>query len=326
MRFIFLCLFTLSLFASSVPKEAKIYVAGHKGMVGRALVRKLEKEGFQNILTRDSKELDLRDASQVQAFFEKEAPEYVYLAAAKVGGILANSTYPADFIYDNLAIEMNVIHTAYQHNVKKLLFLGSSCIYPKLCPQPIEEASLLAGKLEPTNDAYALAKICGIKLCQAYHKQHGCNFISCMPTNLYGPFDNFHPENSHLVAALIQRLVQAKKSGSSEVVLWGTGTPKREFLHVDDLADACLFLMDRYDDPEIINIGTGKDISIRDFADCLKDLVGFNGSFVQDRTKPDGTPVKRLDITKIQNLGWSPSISLKEGLKDAILWYEKHAP
>jgi len=306
----------------NMNKNAKIYVAGHRGLVGSAIVRRLKSEGYNNLLLKTHDEVDLIRQEEVEKFFETEKPEYVFLAAAKVGGIYANDTYSADFIYDNLMVEANVIHNAYKSNVKKLLFLGSSCIYPKLCPQPIKEEYLLSGKLEPTNDSYAIAKIAGIKMCQSYNKQHGANFISVMPTNLYGPGDNFDLKNSHALPALIRKFCDAKKENKDSVVVWGTGNPKREFLFVDDLADACLFLMNNYNDPEIVNIGVGEDISIKNLAELIKDIAGFEGDIVFDATKPDGTPQKLLDVSKINNLGWKAKIGLKEGLKETIKWYE----
>jgi len=304
-----------------MDKFAKIYVAGHTGLVGSALLRKLRQEGYENIITRTSKELDLRKQDEVLKFFEQEKPEYVFLAAAKVGGILANNTYPAEFIYDNLMIEANIIHSAYLTGVKKLLFLGSSCIYPKYAPQPIKEEYLLDGKLEPTNEPYAIAKIAGIKMCQAYNRQYGKNFISVMPTNLYGPNDNFDLQNSHVLPALIRKFHEAKVNNSPKVVLWGTGTPKREFLHVDDLADACLYLMRTYNDSEIINIGVGQDISIKDLANLVKSIVGYTGEIRWDTSKPDGTPRKILDVSKLKALGWEAKISLEEGIKSTYQWY-----
>lgn len=284
-------------------------------MVGSAIIRKLNKEGFENLLTPSSKELDLRNQQAVEKFFSQEKPEYVFLAAAKVGGILANNTYRADFLYENLMIESNVIHQSYVHKVKKLLFLGSSCIYPKLAPQPLKEESLLSGFLEPTNEPYAIAKIAGIKLCESYRLQYGCNFISAMPTNLYGPNDNYDLKNSHVIPALIRKFQEAKNSNEAKVEVWGTGTPLREFLHVDDLANACLFLMDKYDGLEFVNIGIGEDLTIKELAELIKKIVGFNGEIVFDTTKPDGTPRKLMDVTKINNLGWKHKIQLEEGLK-----------
>lgn len=339
-----------------------IYVAGHKGLVGSAIVRKLQAEGYPNLILRSHKELDLMRQTEVETFFKSEKPEYVFLAAAKVGGILANNTYPAEFIYENLLVQSNVIHSAYEAGVKKVLFLGSSCIYPRDCPQPMKEEYLLSGKLEPTNEPYAIAKIAGIKMCQAYNRQYGTRFISVMPTNLYGPGDNFDLETSHVLPALIRKFHEAKTSDKSQVTsdkrpkdgtkdvvsglksawadapppssepserssngsfvtLWGTGAPMREFLHVDDLADACLFLMHHYEDSEIVNIGVGKDISISELADLIKDIVGFKGAIRYDRTKPDGTPRKLLDVSKLQALGWEPKISLRKGIESTYRWY-----
>lgn len=299
-----------------ISREARIYVAGHRGLVGSAIVRRLEGAGFPNLILRTSQELDLRDQARVKEFFEREKPEYVFLAAARVGGILANMTYPAHFIYDNLMIQSNVIHQAFKTEVKKLLFLGSSCIYPKFAPQPIKEEYLLTGPLEPTNEPYAVAKIAGIKMCQAYNRQYGTNFICAMPTNLYGPNDNFDLETSHVIPALIRKFHEAKISGAKSVVVWGTGTPRREFLYVDDLADACLFLMENCDaqHAEIINVGTGEDITIKELAEMIKNIVGFNGEIIFDPSKPDGTPRKLLDISLIKKLGWRPKTTLEEGL------------
>lgn len=296
-------------------KYSRIYVAGHRGMVGSAIVRKLRKEGYQNLLLFTSKELDLRDQKAVETFFKIEQPEYIFLAAAKVGGILANDSYPADFLYDNLMIQNNVIHEAYKNEVKKLLFLGSSCIYPKMSPQPIKEDYLLTGPLEPTNDAYAIAKIAGIMLCQKYHKQYGCNFISAMPTNLYGPGDNYDLKNSHVLPALLRKFHEAKETGAPEVTIWGTGNPRREFLHADDLADALYFLMMHYNDPAIVNIGTGKDISIRELAEMIQRISGYQGTLKFDTTKPDGTPRKLLDVSRLHSLGWTDSIGFEEGVR-----------
>lgn len=307
-----------------MEKQSKIYIAGHRGLVGSAIYRRLQQEGFTNIITRTSSELDLRNQAAVATFFEQEKPEYVFLAAAKVGGILANNTYPAEFIYDNLAIEINVIHQSYLHGVKKLLFLGSSCIYPKFAPQPMKEEHLLTGVLEPTNEPYAIAKIAGIKMCQAYHRQYGCRFISAMPTNLYGPNDNFDLETSHVLPALIRKFHEAKIQHKPYVEIWGTGNPRREFLHVDDLADACLFLMLHYDEPEFVNVGMGKDISIKELAMLIKDIVGFEGDLRFDTSKPDGTPRKLLDISRLQSLGWQPRISLKEGIRQTYQWFLQH--
>lgn len=296
-------------------KDSKIYIAGHRGMVGSAILRKLQNEKFTNIVVRTSKELDLRNQQDVQDFFNDEKPEYVFLAAAKVGGILANNRYRADFLYDNLIMQANVIHQSYLAGVKKLMFLGSSCIYPKLAPQPLKEEYLLTGLLEPTNEPYAIAKIAGIKMCEAYRSQYGCNFISVMPTNLYGPNDNYDLENSHVLPALIRKFHEAKVNSSQTVVLWGTGTPKREFLHVSDLAEACYFLMLNYNDEGFINVGTGEDISIKGLANLIKDVVGFEGEIIWDDSKPDGTPRKLMDVTKLEQLGFKPKIQLEEGIQ-----------
>jgi GDP-L-fucose synthase len=298
-----------------MQKNSKIYVAGHRGLVGSAIVRKLQKEGFSNLLLRTSSEVDLRNQEAVKAFFEAEKPEYVFMAAAKVGGINANNIYPADFIYDNLCIQNNVIHESYRTGVKKLLFLGSSCIYPKNAEQPIKEEYLLSGYLEPTNDAYAIAKIAGIKMCQSYQKQYECNFISAMPTNLYGPGDNYDLKNSHVLPALLRKFHEAKLNGEPTVTVWGTGKPRREFLHADDLADACLFLMDHYDSPEIINIGVGKDISIGEMAQMIKNITGYEGEIVFDSSMPDGTFRKLLDVSKLNGLGWEAKIGFEEGVE-----------
>lgn len=295
--------------------NSRIYVAGHRGMVGSAIVRRLEGAGYANITTATSGEVDLRDAAQVNTFFEQQRPEYVFLAAAKVGGIVANNTYPAEFIYDNICIQTNVIHAAYRYGVRKLLFLGSSCIYPKFAPQPLHESSLLQGELEPTNEPYAIAKIAGIKMCEAYRRQYGCNFISAMPTNLYGPNDNYHPQNSHVLPALLRKFHQAKVQGAHVVEIWGTGNPLREFLHVDDLADACLFLMLNYNSSDIVNVGVGTDLSIRELAKLIADVVGYNGELRFDTTKPDGTPRKLMDVTRLHTLGWSARIELREGIE-----------
>jgi len=297
-----------------MEQTAKIYIAGHKGMVGSGLERKLRKEGYNNIVTRNSIELDLRNQQAVNIFFEKEKPAYVILAAAKVGGIYANNTYRAEFIYDNLMIEANIIHAAYLNNVTKLLFLGSSCIYPKMAPQPLKEEYLLSGYLEPTNQPYAIAKIAGIEMCDSYRAQYGCNFISAMPTNLYGTNDNYHPENSHVLPALIRRIVLAKKNNEPNVTIWGTGAPKREFLHVDDLADACFFLLQNYNEQGLVNIGCGMDVSIKELAELIVAEVGYEGQLVFDTTKPDGTPRKLMDIRKINSLGWSSKIFLRDGI------------
>lgn len=302
-----------------MQNQDKIYVAGHRGMVGSAIVRKLQKEGYKNLLLRTSKELDLRDQKAVASFFESEKPDYVFLAAAKVGGILANNTYPATFLYDNLAIQTNVIHNAYLNNVKKLLFLGSSCIYPKMAPQPLKESYLLTGLLEPTNEPYAIAKITGIKMCESYRRQYGCNFISAMPTNLYGPGDNYDLNNSHVLPALLRKFHEAKTNHDPSVVVWGTGTPLREFLHADDLADALYFLMQHYDEAEFVNVGTGKDISIGDLARLVKKITGYEGTLHFDTSKPDGTPRKLLDVSKLHNLGWKPSIGFEEGIRSVYI-------
>lgn len=307
--------------------NSKIYVAGHRGLVGSAIVRKLKAKGYNNILGRTSQELDLRDQSSVKRFFEEEQPKYVYLAAAKVGGILANSTYPAQFLYDNLMIQSNIIEAARNYGVKKLLFLGSTCIYPKLAPQPLKEEYLLTDELEPTNEPYAIAKIAGIKMCNAYNKQYGTNFMSVMPTNLYGPNDNFDLQNSHVLPAIMRKIHEAKTNGSERVTIWGSGTPFREFLHVDDLADACVYLMENHSAEEIgtfVNIGTGKEISIRELAEQLCSIIGFEGTLVYDSTKPDGTPRKITDVTKLEQLGWRYSIELEEGVRDTYQWYLEH--
>ena len=298
-------------------KQAKIFVAGHRGLVGSALVRILDLNGYSNIICRTRDELDLTNTASVSEFFESERPEYIFLAAAKVGGILANSSFQADFIYDNLRIQNNIIDAAYKYKAKKLLFLGSSCIYPKNCPQPIKEDYLLSGKLEPTNEPYAIAKIAGISMCKAYRAQYGCNFISVMPTNLYGPNDNYNLETSHVLPALIRKFHEAKQNGENAVVLWGTGTPKREFLYADDLAEACVFLMQNYDESEIVNVGCGEDISINNLALLIKEAVGYKGEIMHDFTKPDGTPQKLLDISKIKRLGWEPKITLRQGISSA---------
>jgi GDP-L-fucose synthase len=300
---------------------SRIHVAGHGGLVGAALVRHLRAQGFDNLLLRTRRELDLRSKPDVDAFFSSERPEFVFLAAAKVGGILANSQYPADFIYDNLAIQTNVIDAARRFGARKLLFLGSSCIYPKFAPQPIKEEYLLSGPLEPTNEWYAVAKIAGIKLCQAFFIQHGFRAISLMPTNLYGPGDNYDLQTSHVVPALIRKIHDAREQGRNEVVLWGTGTPRREFLHVDDLASAALFLMQQYDAPEIVNVGTGEDVTIADLARLIADVAGYRGRFVFDTSKPDGTPRKLLDVSRLHALGWHHSIPLDAGLRGAYDWF-----
>ncbi|WP_316742756.1 GDP-L-fucose synthase [Pedobacter antarcticus] len=297
-----------------MEKNAKIYIAGHRGMVGSAIQRKLEASGFGNIVTRTSKELDLRDQKAVTDFFAEEKPDYVFLAAAKVGGIVANNTYRADFLYENLCIQNNVIHNAYVQGVKKLMFLGSSCIYPKLAPQPLKEEYLLTGLLEETNEPYAIAKIAGIKLCEAYRSQYNCNFISVMPTNLYGYNDNYHPQNSHVLPALIRRFHEAKINADEKVTIWGSGTPLREFLFADDLASACCFLMDNYNETELINIGTGEDLSIKDLAILIKEITGFEGGLEFDKTKPDGTPRKLMDVSKLHQMNWRHQVELKDGI------------
>ena len=301
-----------------MEKAAKIYIAGHRGMVGSAIERKLSSEGYHNIIARTSSELDLRNQQAVNAFFDLEKPDYVILAAAKVGGIHANNTYRAEFIYDNLMMEANVIHAAYLNKVKKLLFLGSSCIYPKMAPQPLKEEYLLSGYLETTNQSYAIAKIAGIEMCDSYRAQYGCNFISAMPTNLYGTNDNYHPENSHVLPALIRRIILAKKNNDPSVVIWGTGTPRREFMHVDDLANACYFLLQNYNEAGLVNIGWGEDVSIKELATLIASEVGYLGNLEFDATKPDGTPRKLMDTTKINHLGWKPSINLLDGIRKTI--------
>jgi GDP-L-fucose synthase len=297
-----------------MDKSDKIYIAGHKGMVGSAILRKLEKEGFTNILYKNSKELDLRNQAAVFSFFQENKPDYVFLAAAKVGGIVANNTFRADFIYENLAIQNNIIHAAYLNNVTKLMFLGSSCIYPKMAPQPLKEEALLTGLLEPTNEPYAIAKIAGIKMCEAYRSQYGCDFISVMPTNLYGPNDNYDLQNSHVLPAMIRKFHEAKINKNDTVHLWGTGSPLREFLYVDDLANACVFLMENYSQDGFVNVGSGIDLSIKQLAETVKEMVGFEGDLIWDATKPDGTPRKLMDVTKLHDLGWKHTIELKEGI------------
>lgn len=305
-------------------KKSKIYIAGSNGMVGSAIVRNLKEKGFENIITKSSKELDLRNQKAVLDFFELEKPEFVFLAAAKVGGIHANSTYPADFIYDNMMIQNNIIHAAHIHKVKKLLFLGSSCIYPKFAEQPLKENCLLTGALEPTNEAYAIAKISGLKMCEFYKKQYGSNFISAMPTNLYGINDNFDLENSHVLPALLRKFIEAKNSNEKEVIIWGSGTPMREFLFVDDLAEACVFLMHNYNETEFVNIGTGVDVTIKELAETIKEIVGFSGNLVFDDSKPDGTPRKLLDVSKINNLGWKYKVDLKNGIEKTLEWAKEN--
>ena len=303
--------------------SGSIFVAGKGGMVGSAIIRKLQQEGFQNIITRTSKELDLRNQAQVNEFFAKEKPDYVFLAAAKVGGIVANNTYRAEFLYDNLAIESNVIHAAYLNKVKKLLFLGSSCIYPKMAPQPLKEEYLLTGLLEPTNEPYAIAKIAGIKLCEAYHDQYGCNFISAMPTNLYGQGDNYHLQNSHVIPAMIRKFHEAKQNAIPYVEIWGSGTPMREFMFVDDLADACFFLMQEYNDKSFINVGTGEEVSIKELAHLVKEVTGYTGEIKLDTTKPDGTPRKLMDSSRLHALGWKHKTSLRDGLAKAYTFFQQ---
>jgi GDP-L-fucose synthase len=307
-----------------IDAKSRILVAGHRGLVGSAIVRRLEREGYGNLLTASRDVLDLRDASAVNEFFESEQPAFVFLAAAKVGGILANDTHPAEFLRDNLLIQANVIDAAWRSGVRKLLFLGSSCIYPKFAPQPIREEHLLTGELEPTNEWYAIAKIAGIKLCQAYRKQYGFHAISLMPTNLYGPGDNFDLQSSHVVPALMRKFHEAVASGAPEVNIWGTGSPRREFLHVDDLADACLFLMRNYDVPEIVNVGTGVDVTVRELAEMIQRVTGFKGSLTFDTSKPDGTPRKLLDVSKLNGLGWKASIPLERGIAETYAWYRSH--
>jgi GDP-L-fucose synthase len=301
-----------------INKFSKIYIAGHRGMVGSSILRILKKEGYNNIILKTSSELDLRNQQKVADFFEFEKPEYVFLAAAKVGGIIANNTLRAEFIHDNLVIQNNIIHQSYLNGVKKLLFLGSSCIYPKLAPQPLKEDYLLSGELEYTNEPYAIAKIAGIKMCDAYRDQYGCNFISVMPTNLYGPNDNYDLNSSHVLPALIRKIITAKKNNSETITIWGTGNPKREFLHADDLAEACYFLMKNYDEPGLINIGTGEDISILDLAKLIKKILEFKGEIITDISKPDGTPRKLMDVSKIKSLGWKAKIGLEEGIIKVI--------
>lgn len=307
-----------------MDRNAKIYVAGHKGLVGSAIVRNLKKRGYKNIITRTHGELDLKNQKTVEEFWRDEEPEYVYLAAAKVGGILANDQYPADFIYENLMIQNNVIKAAHDFNAKKLLFLGSTCIYPKNAPQPIKEEYLLSGFLEPTNEAYAIAKIAGLEMCKFFKRQYGDNFISCMPTNLYGPYDNFDLKSSHVLPALIRKFHEAKEEGKPSVEVWGTGTPLREFLHVDDMADACIFLMENYNGEEHVNIGTGEEVSIKQLAETVKEIIGYKGELLFNSDKPDGTPRKLTDITKLHELGWKHSINLREGIEDSYKWFKEN--
>jgi len=309
--------------AIDIPRSARIYVAGHGGLVGSAIVRRLQGEGYDNILTATRDQLDLRDQAAVNYWFRANRPEYVFLVAGTVGGILANSTRPAEFIYDNLMIHATVVHAAYLHAAQRLLYLGSSCIYPRECPQPIKEEYLLTGLLEPTNEAYAIAKISGIKLCQAYRKQYGCDFISAMPTNLYGPNDNFDLQSSHVLPALIRKFHDAKASGEGEMVVWGTGAPRREFLHVDDLADACLYLCRHYDEDEHVNVGTGEDLSIRELAETVRDIVAPEVRLTFDASKPDGTPRKLLDVGRLHDLGWRHRIELREGIAQTYRWFQE---
>lgn len=298
-----------------MEKKEKIFVAGHRGMVGSAIVRKLQQEGFENLVLRTSAELDLRNQESVDTFFKEQKPDYVFLAAAKVGGIVANNTYRGEFLYDNLMIQNNVIHASYKHSVTKLLFLGSSCIYPKFAAQPIQENSLLTGTLEPTNEPYAIAKIAGLKLCDAYRSQYNCNFISAMPTNLYGPNDNYDLQNSHVLPALLRKMIVAKRTQQPTVEIWGSGMPRREFLHVDDLADACFYLMQQYDEAGLVNIGVGEDVSIKELAELIKDIVGYEGELTFNTEKPDGTPRKLLDVSKLHSRGWQAKIGLREGIE-----------
>jgi GDP-L-fucose synthase len=308
----------------AIPTSARIYVAGHRGLVGAAIVRALARRGYGGLITATSREVDLREQGAVRAFYREQRPEYVFVAAAKVGGILANDTYPAEFLYDNLMIEANLIHGAHASGVRKLLFLGSTCIYPKLAPQPLKEEYLLTGPLEPTNEWYAVAKIAGIKLCQAYRRQYGCHYVAAMPTNLYGPGDNFDLATSHVMPALIRKFHEAKRDGAPEVVVWGSGTPRREFCHVDDCAEACLHLMEVYDDAEIVNIGVGEDVSIAELAGLVARVVGYEGRIVYDRSKPDGTPRKLVDVGRIRALGWRPRIALEDGIRETYAWFLAH--
>lgn len=307
-----------------INRRSRIYVAGHRGLVGSAILRRLQKDGFEKLLVCNREELDLTNSRAVGAFFEAERPEYVYLAAAKVGGILANATYPADFLRENLTVELNVLNAAYRYGVKKLLFLGSSCIYPKYAPQPMKEEYLLTGELEPTNESYAIAKIAGIKLCQAYRRQYGADFITAMPTNLYGPGDNFNLRNSHVLPALIRKFHEAKERGEPTVEVWGTGAPRREFLHVDDLSDACLFLMDNYSGDSTVNVGVGEDLSIAELASLISEVVGYEGRIYYDDSKPDGTPRKLLDVSKLSRLGWRAKIPLRKGVEQTYRWFVNH--
>ncbi|MEA3450162.1 MAG: GDP-L-fucose synthase [Patescibacteria group bacterium] len=305
-------------------KSAKIYIAGHRGLVGSAIVRRLEKDGYNNLIIRTRQELDLTNQQAVKSFFESEKPEYVYLAAAKVGGIMANKTYPAEFIYQNLQIEANIIHFSHLNNIRKLLFLGSSCIYPKHAPQPMKEEHLLTGLLEPTNESYAIAKIAGIKMCESYRRQYGDNMISVMPTNLYGPGDNFDLKNSHVLPAMMRKFHESKLNNNTPVELWGSGSPMREFLHVDDMTDACVYLMDNYNEQEFVNIGTGEDVTIKKLAETIQRIVGHTGEIKWDSSKPDGTPRKLLDVNKLHSLGWKHRIELEDGIKNTYNWYLKN--
>lgn len=307
--------------SSPMPKDAKIFVAGHRGLVGSHIVDELHAQGYCNVITKSKDELDLCNSQAVDDFFAEENPDYVFLAAAKVGGILANNTYPADFIAQNLSIELNVIQSAYKHKVKKLLFLGSSCIYPRMCPQPIKEEYLLTSELEPTNEPYAIAKIAGIKLCQSFNRQHGTKFIACMPTNLYGPRDNFNLQNSHVLPALLSKIHTAKVNDDKQITVWGTGTPRREFLYVEDLAQACVFLMNNYEGNEVVNVGCGTDVTIAELVSMIAKVVGFEGELVYDTTKPDGTPRKLLNVNKLTELGWKAQTSLEDGIKKTYKWY-----
>lgn len=304
-----------------MKRDSRVYVAGHRGLAGSAILGRLESSGHEHLITRTRNEVDLRDARAVEGLFENEKPEYVFLAAARVGGILANDTYPVDFLQDNLRMELNVIEAAHRHGVEKLLFLGSSCIYPKFAPQPMKEEHLLTGELEPTNEPYAIAKIAGIELCQAYNRQHGTDYVSVMPTNLYGPGDNFDLRTSHVLPALIRKFHEAKERGEESVTVWGTGEPRREFLHVDDLADACVYLMDNYSGSEIVNIGVGEDISIRELAELVREVVGYGGGIVHDTTKPDGAPRKLLDVSRLRGLGWEAGVPLRRGVEETYGWF-----
>lgn len=308
----------------SMEKNAKIYIAGHKGLVGSSIVRELEKQGYTNLILATHTELDLLDINAVESFIQNKKPEYVFVAAAKVGGIIGNSKYPADFIYQNLQIQNNVIHSSHKAKVKKLLFLGSSCIYPKLCPQPIKEEYLLTGPLEVTNEAYAVAKIAGLMMCKKYKEQYGDNFISAMPTNLYGPGDNFHPETSHVIPGMMRRFVEAKEQNLPDVTVWGTGKPMREFLYVEDLAEALVFMMNNYEEIEHANVGTEEDVTIKELAETMKEVIGYKGELKFDTTKPDGTPRKLLDVSKLHNMGWKHKVSLREGLEKTLVWYKEN--